>query len=203
MIYKRGSVYWYEFVWRGKRIRESTHQGNDRVAQNMENERRVTLIREQRETEDAVKKLGCRASDLLRCTYCEKLFNGTLGVSGGDKKFCDVVCRKEWTKRHRQIPTLREFIEKRFQPWAKTTFELERHKSWLWYRTETRAIQGYEPLANARLDEISSETISGFTAHRKARGCKVATVNSGLRVLRSVLNRAAEWGALDKVAVMF
>lgn len=37
MIYKRGSVYWYEFVWRGKRIRESTYQGNDRVAQNMEN----------------------------------------------------------------------------------------------------------------------------------------------------------------------
>ena len=31
-IYKRGEVYWYKFMWQGKVVRESTKQGNDKVA---------------------------------------------------------------------------------------------------------------------------------------------------------------------------
>jgi hypothetical protein len=35
---KKGScgVYWYKFMWKGKLIRESTKQGNDKVARQME-----------------------------------------------------------------------------------------------------------------------------------------------------------------------
>ena len=36
MIYKRGRIYWYKFVWKGETVRESTKQGNDKVARNME-----------------------------------------------------------------------------------------------------------------------------------------------------------------------
>jgi integrase len=36
MIYKRGKVYWYKFVWQGRLVRESTKQGNDKVARKME-----------------------------------------------------------------------------------------------------------------------------------------------------------------------
>jgi len=32
MIYKRGKIYWYKFMWNGASIRESTKQGNDKVA---------------------------------------------------------------------------------------------------------------------------------------------------------------------------
>ena len=35
-IYKRGKVYWYKFMWQGEVIRESTKQGNDKVARQME-----------------------------------------------------------------------------------------------------------------------------------------------------------------------
>ena len=35
-IYKRGEVYWYKFMWKGKLVRESTKQGNDKVARQME-----------------------------------------------------------------------------------------------------------------------------------------------------------------------
>jgi hypothetical protein len=31
-IYKRGEVYWYKFMWQGRSVRESTKQGNDKVA---------------------------------------------------------------------------------------------------------------------------------------------------------------------------
>jgi integrase len=42
-IYKRGNVYWYKFMWNGEVIRESTKQGNDRVARNMEAAHRTGL----------------------------------------------------------------------------------------------------------------------------------------------------------------
>lgn len=45
MIYKRGKVYWYKFVWSGQLIRESTKQGNDKVARNMESAHRTSLAK--------------------------------------------------------------------------------------------------------------------------------------------------------------
>ena len=35
-IYKRGGIYWYKFMWKGDLMRESTKQGNDRKARNIE-----------------------------------------------------------------------------------------------------------------------------------------------------------------------
>ncbi|MGB9072743.1 MAG: site-specific integrase [Terriglobales bacterium] len=42
-IYKRGSVYWYKFMWSGQLIRESTKQGNDKTARKMEAAHRTRL----------------------------------------------------------------------------------------------------------------------------------------------------------------
>ena len=44
---ERGScgVYWYKFMWQGKLIRESTKQGNDKVARNMESAHRTSLAK--------------------------------------------------------------------------------------------------------------------------------------------------------------
>lgn len=42
-IYKRGRIYWYKFMWNGELIRESTKQGNDRKARNMESAHRTAL----------------------------------------------------------------------------------------------------------------------------------------------------------------
>jgi integrase len=43
--YKRGNVYWYKFMWQGKVVRESTKQGNDKVARNMESAHRTSLAK--------------------------------------------------------------------------------------------------------------------------------------------------------------
>lgn len=45
MIYKRGDVYWYKFMWNGKLVRESSKQGNDKVARQMESAHRTSLAR--------------------------------------------------------------------------------------------------------------------------------------------------------------
>jgi hypothetical protein len=61
MIYKRGKckldsegrcgkrgtcgAYWYKFMWLGKLVRESTRQGNDKVARQMESAHRTSLAK--------------------------------------------------------------------------------------------------------------------------------------------------------------
>lgn len=43
-IYKRGAkTYWYKFMWHGELVRESTKQGNDKVARKMEAAHRTRL----------------------------------------------------------------------------------------------------------------------------------------------------------------
>ncbi len=151
MIYKRGSVYWYKFIWLGKLIRESTKQGNDKVARQMEAAHRTSLAK------------------------------GEVGIREKKPSY-----------------TLAEFIELRFEPWAKATFEKSSPKTWLdWYRVGLRALTAYKPLAHCKLEEIRGEKMADFAAHRQANGLKVSTINSSLRVLRRVLRLAVEWGALN------
>lgn len=45
MIYKRGKVYWYKFQWNGQLVRESTKQGSDKVARQMESAHRTSLAK--------------------------------------------------------------------------------------------------------------------------------------------------------------
>jgi integrase len=151
MIYKRGHVYWYKFMWHGRLVRESTKQGNDKLARNMESAHRTSLAK------------------------------GEVGIR--DKK---------------PVVSLVKFIEERFEPWAKATFEKSSPKTWLdWYRVGLRAIKGYKRLADSRLNEITGEMVAEFAAHRQTQGLQVSTVNSSLRVLRRVLRLAVEWGAVD------
>ena len=46
-IYKRGDVYWYEFEFRGRRIRESAKTGNPRTARQIESARKTELAKGQ------------------------------------------------------------------------------------------------------------------------------------------------------------
>jgi hypothetical protein len=108
VIYKRGRIYWYKFVWQGETIRESTKQGNDKVARQMEAAHRTALAK------------------------------GEVGIR--DKK---------------PVPTLAEFIEKRFEPWGKATFDSSSSKTWRdFYRVGMRAVLAHKPLARLKLDEI-------------------------------------------------
>jgi len=153
MIYKRGRTYWYKFMWQGRLVRESSKQGNDRVARNMESAHRTSLAK------------------------------GEVGI-----------------REKKPQPTLAQFVEKRFEPWAVATFEKASPKTWFdWYRVGLRAIQGYKPLADSELDEITGEKLAAFAAHRQTKGLQVSTINSSLRVLRRVLRLAVEWGALESM----
>src|SRR5215469_10682115 len=156
MIYKRGKYYWYKFMWQSKLIRESTKQGNGKIARQMESAHRTSLAK------------------------------GEVGLR--DKK---------------PSPTLAEFIENRFEPWAKATFEKTSPKTWRdYYRVGLLAIKNYKPLAGATLGTITSETVADFAAHRQSLGLQVSTVNSSLQVLRRTLRLAVEWGTVESAPIV-
>src|SRR6516164_9432559 len=151
MIYKRGRVYWYKFTWDGKSIRESTKQGNDKTARQMESAHRTSLAK------------------------------GEVGI-----------------REKKPAPTLLDFIDKRFEPWAKARFENSSPKTWRdYYRVGLLAIKNCKPLAAAKLGSITSELVAGFAAHRQSQGLQVSSVNSSLQVLRRTLRLAVEWGAAE------
>jgi integrase len=162
-IYKRGDIYWYKFQWNGVMVRESTRQGNDKVARQMEAAHRTSLAK------------------------------GEVGI-----------------REKKTAPTLREFCDRRFEPWAKATFEHTCPNNWLWFRAGIRRLVAHEPLARTKLDEITNEKLAGFAAYeqtrlqnrgRKAtdekRGLAISSINSSIRVLRRVLNLAVEWGVIE------
>src|SRR5882724_7128720 len=133
---KRGAcgLYWYKFMWQGRLVRESTKQGNDKVARQMESAHRTSLAK------------------------------GEVGIR--EKKPC---------------PSVAEFIDKRFEPWAKATFEKSSPKTWLdWYRPNLRAIKAFKPLANCKLEEITTEKTAEFGAHRQGQGLQISSTNSSL-----------------------
>ena len=100
-------------------------------------------------------------------------------------------------RERKPIPTLRDFCDNRIQPWAKASFGNSCPQNWLWYRAGIRALLKYKPLAEVKLDSIGNELAAGFAAFRQSEGREISTINSALRVLRSCLGRAVEWGVLD------
>jgi len=111
-------------MWNGKLVRESTKQGNDKVARQMESAHRTSLAK------------------------------GEVGIR--EKKPATI---------------LSDFIEKRFEPWAKARFEKSPPKTWRdYYRVGLVAIKNYRPLAGAILGSITSEAVADFAAHRQSSG---------------------------------
>jgi len=88
--------------------------------------------------------------------------------------------------------TLNQYLEKYFN-YTKTnkanstyTIELE----------ITKAIKNY--FGDIDLFKIDSLAVESYKSYRKSLGRKSATINKGLSVLRFMLNKALEWGYIDK-----
>jgi integrase len=192
-VYRRGARWSYKFRFNGKLIRESTHQHNKRVAEDMEREHRVRLTKQLSARKDAQERLRC--AEVLLCDQCEKWFDAGQARSEGKQLFCGDSCRVEWIKRRTRVPTVAEFCD-RFAPWAESTCSL---KTWRdFYKVGVAAIKAYAPLASRPLNAISSEHIADFASHR-ADGKRITTVNASLRILRRIFHVAKEWGAISEM----
>jgi integrase len=191
-IFKRGNVYWYKFMWNGKMIRESTKQGNDKKARNIESAHRTRLSKQEDARKDACLRLNC--SEVLLCDECEKWFSAAEAHREESHVFCSGSCSADWTKRHTRIPTLAQFLEQDFKPYVEAHFS-----------TKPKTAQYYDygvsllletGMGELPLNEISSQHAAGYIAKQASRS--PSTANCGLRTLRRALNLADEWGKIDR-----
>jgi len=99
----------------------------------------------------------------------------------------------------KRAPTLPDFADKQFLPWAESAFSAKR-KTWLYYRNGVRRLKSHAPLASVSLDDPKlGEKASGYVATRQAKGLQVASINRELQVLRRLLHLAVEWGFVEQV----
>ncbi len=96
-IFKRGRIYWYKFMWNGELIRESTKQGNDRKARNIESAHRAALanglvgIRE--------KKAVPTLTDFLKNDFVSFVRTKHAAKPGTAEYYADganMVCKCDW-----------------------------------------------------------------------------------------------------------
>ena len=100
-------------------------------------------------------------------------------------------------RERRAAPTLRQFITNEFMPWVEATFQAK-HNTFVWYRGGSRRLSEFEDIADARLDQITGETVAAYVAHRQTKGLNVTAINRELQILRRILRLAAEWGRTEK-----
>lgn len=189
--FKRGSIYWYKFMWNGEAVRESTKQKNDKVARNMESAHRTRLAEEQKEKDAARERLACL--DVLLCNECEKFFNAGKAIRRESNIFCSEGCATDWQRRQ-TMPSLTAFLEGRFIPDAET-----RHKGkplTLRYYKQGCDMLLKSKLATLRLDELTDEHAQQFAAEYGK--LSPSGINRGLRTLRRALNLAFKWNQLNR-----
>src|SRR6266496_2965779 len=191
-IFKRGKVYWYKFMWNGEMIRESTKQGNDRKARQIEAAHKTRLAKQQDAREEARARLKC--SEVLLCDECERWFNAEEAHREEAHVFCSGSCSAAWTKRHTRIPTLARFLEQDFKPYVEAHFAAKPKTAE--YYAYGVALLLEAGMGDLLINEISSQHAAGYIAKQSKRS--PSTVNCGLRTLRRALSLADEWGKIDR-----
>jgi integrase len=191
-IFKRGKIYWFKFMWSGEMVRESTKQGNNKKAREMEAKRRARLAEQQDARQEAQERLKC--PEVLLCEECEKWFASAEAQNRDSHVFCSGSCLADWTKRRRRIPTLAEFLTQDFIPYVKASFaSTPKTADYYGYGVSLLLDAG---MGDLLLNEISSQHAAGFTA-KQAR-LSPSTINCGLRTLRRALNLADKWRKIDR-----
>jgi integrase len=100
-------------------------------------------------------------------------------------------------RERKPVPTLARFMSEEFMPWAEATFKAKRN-TFVWYRGGTRRLSEFEPIASARLDQVTGEKIAAYVAHRQSAGLSTTAINRELQILRRILHVAVEWGRAEK-----
>lgn len=199
-VYRRGGVYWMDFWFRGQRYQRSTRQGNERKALRMESTFRDQLVEDWRRRREKAIELGCQQQELMRCTQCEKLFDGRKAVADeGGESFCSEPCSKDWAKRRIQAPVLRAF-EKRFTDHVKVSLAAK-PATVEFYNKKLRRFLDFEPLASSRLDQIDEPLVESFIQCRRAQ-VSPASVNRELATRKKLLRWAYSHKLIHRVPVI-
>jgi integrase len=129
---------------------------------------------------ESTKQSNKRIAEQMEATHKASLAKGEVGLR--DRK---------------PTPTLREFGERDFLPFVRSTFTAK-PKTLKHYQYGVKSLLAFEKIADARLDAITGETIGGFVAKRQEAGLEISSINRELQALRRMFRLAQEWGTVQK-----
>jgi len=129
---------------------------------------------------ESTKQTNKRVAERLEASRKAALVEGRAGIGG-----------------RKAVPTLREFAERDFLPYVRSTFA-SKPKTLRYYENGAKRLLAYGKLADEPLDRITTETIAGYVAKRQEAGLRVSSINRELQVLRRMFHLASEWGKTNK-----
>jgi site-specific recombinase XerD len=135
---------------------------------------------------ESTKQTNKRVAEQMEAAHRTALARGEVGI--GEKK---------------PVPTLKEFAERDFLPFVRSTFAAK-PKTLSYYENGINRLLAFERIAGERLDAISGDRIAEYVAKRqegsgkRGRTLQVASVNRELQVLRRMFHLAQEWGRVER-----
>ena len=67
----------------------------------------------------------------------------------------------------------------------------------VWYLGGVKRLSEFSPIAKARLNELTAETVRAYVAKRQVDDLNITSINRELQILRRILHLAIEWGAVE------
>lgn len=128
---------------------------------------------------ESTKQTNKRVAEQIEAAHKTSLAKGEVGI-----------------REKKPVPTLSHFMEQDFLPFVRTT-KASKPNTVRFYENSVANLSAYSKLANLRLDEITTEQITGFVAHRQTRRVQVSTLNADLAALRRIFHLALEWGKVS------
>jgi len=126
---------------------------------------------------ESTKQTNQRVAEQMEAAHQTSLAKGKVGI---------------WERK--VIPTLKDFAEKDFLPYVRSTFA-PKPKTKEYYEYGVKSLLADDRLAVEPWDAITSEKV----AKRQEAGLRVSSINRELQVLRRMFHLAQEWGKVEKV----
>lgn len=135
---------------------------------------------------ESTKQTNKRVAEQMEAAHRTALAKGEVGI-----------------RERRPAPTLREFSQNDFLPYARSTFA-SKVKTLAYYENGVERLLAFERLADERLDAITSDRVAEYVGARQkskgkhGRSLQIASLNRELQVLRRMFHLAEEWGKVQK-----
>jgi integrase len=130
---------------------------------------------------ESTKQANKRTAEQMEAAHKTSLAKGELGV-----------------REKKPVPSLEKFLKNDSLPFVRTT-KAAKPNTVRFYQNSIGNVQAYSKLAGLPLDQITTEHIAAFVAHRQGAKVQVSTINRDLATLRRAFHLAAEWGKVSTI----
>jgi integrase len=130
---------------------------------------------------ESTKQTNKRLAEQIEAAHKASLARGEVGIR--DKE---------------PVPTLAGFADELFLPFVRST-SAAKPNTIRFYENSVANLKANARIASLPIDQITSEAIAAFVAHRQNDQVQVATVNRDLATLRRIFHLATEWGKVFRI----